>query len=69
MPRRKVSVSSRCSAGMPLEARDKEQGDDTARSGQLNNCVGTMQGLIHRLRTNMKPVRLAMTNYWSLQGF
>ncbi|KAG1081979.1 hypothetical protein G6F42_022737 [Rhizopus arrhizus] len=51
---RKVFVSSRCSAAMPLEAREKKQGDDMIRNGELYNCAGTMQDLIHILRTNMK---------------
>lgn len=63
---KKVFVSSRCSAAMPLEVRDRKQGDDMVRSGQLDNCAGTMQYLIHRLRTNMKPVRLVVIDYAGL---
>lgn len=60
---RKVFVSSRRSADMNLEVRDKNQGDNMVRSGQLDNCAGTMQDMIHTLRTNMKPVRLVVIDY------
>lgn len=63
---RKVFVSSRCSAAMPLEAREKKQGDDMIRNGELYNCADTMQDLMHILRTNMKPIRLVVINYAGL---
>ncbi|RCH95291.1 hypothetical protein CU097_005227 [Rhizopus azygosporus] len=48
---RKVSVSSRCNASIPLEDRGKKQGDSMVKIGQIENCAGTMQDLVHRLRT------------------
>lgn len=51
---------------MGLEARDKKQGVDKVKIGELNNCAGTMQDLIHRLRTNTKTIRLVVIDYAGL---
>ncbi|RCH85022.1 hypothetical protein CU097_003758 [Rhizopus azygosporus] len=65
---RKVSVSSRCNASIPLEDRGKKQGDSMVKIGQIENCAGTMQDLIHRLCTNMKAVRIVVMDYTSLSA-
>ncbi|CAO3695764.1 unnamed protein product [Umbelopsis ramanniana] len=58
---RKVYVSPTCSASMPLHKRDMKP--DTITADELTHCAGDMHNLLHRLRTNMKPVRLAIIDY------
>lgn len=57
----KVYVSPRCNAAMPLHKRDMKS--DKVTLDMLNHCSGDMHDLLHRLRTNMKPVRLAIIDY------
>ncbi|ORX46051.1 hypothetical protein DM01DRAFT_1272633, partial [Hesseltinella vesiculosa] len=59
---RKVYVSPRCSASMPLNDRDRKA-DSQSTADLLSHCAGTMQDLLHRLRTNMKPIRLVIIDY------
>ncbi|KAL7322342.1 hypothetical protein PS15p_211971 [Mucor circinelloides] len=36
------------------------------KNDELYNCAGTIQDLIHRLQTDMKPVRLVVIDYAGL---
>lgn len=72
---RKVYISPRCSAPMPLSKRD-EKVDSQLKTDMLSHCAGMMQDLLHRLCTNMKPIRLVIidcaglsTNFGDTQCF
>lgn len=64
-PVRKVYTSSRCSAFMSLNKSD-EKVDSQLKTDILSHCAGTMQDLLHRLCTNMKPIRLVIIDYAGL---
>ncbi|CEP11880.1 hypothetical protein [Parasitella parasitica] len=62
---RKVYVSPRSNASMAFEQRDKNESNVSAIE-ELTHCAGSTQDLIHRLRTNTKPMRLVVIDYAGL---
>ncbi|ORX63016.1 hypothetical protein DM01DRAFT_1279117 [Hesseltinella vesiculosa] len=62
---RKVFVSPRSNSSMALEKRDMTISNNGVLD-KLEHCNGTMQDLIHRLRTNRKPIRLVVVDYAGL---
>ncbi|CAO3658072.1 unnamed protein product [Rhizopus stolonifer] len=61
----KMFISPCCNASMNLEKRDMGSSIDNVLK-ELAHCAGTMQDLIHRLRTNIKPIRLIIIDYAGL---
>ncbi|ORE07810.1 hypothetical protein BCV72DRAFT_204860 [Rhizopus microsporus var. microsporus] len=59
---RKAYVSPRHSASMPLNKRD-EKADSQLKADMWSHCARTTQDLLHRLRTNMKSIRLVVIDY------